>query len=264
MPFHSQYADGSPRPLLRGWLHGVCACLAVPLLQQHYSKIPLVALPGIMAIVWTLVFSSLVHLVPYKSSQVLEFMTRLDKTGIFLICGGSFVGPQLLSLSLDSNLCKPSLGYTLMTVVLPITASIVGVLRGMGPQVFVGSGIAFVSTIYFCYNHAPVIIEEDDTTTDNRFLIHTLLCALLYGSGLVLYVSQIGGHKPIWGYHEWMHVLVTIGFLVNVRGLWLLDDWNDHESCCIQESTPIITHNTMTMSSLLINQNDNESWTDVL
>jgi len=245
MPFHKVYADGSPRPFFRGWLHGIATLVAIPLLLHHTtlmefastkvasssesaesfmigpsssftilsSTLPAPAAPGLYAIGMTLIFSSLVHLVPWRSARVLEVLVRCDKTGILAICGTSFYGPQLLV----SGACKVSTTIAWGTVVLPVGLAIAGMWIGLGPIVFVGCAIAFGQTLWFYGFHV------DDST----FFWHSLACAVLYGSGLALYVLQLGGSKRYWGYHEWMHLFVTLGFLVNARGLLLMSQYTD-------------------------------------
>lgn len=216
MPFHEHYADGTPRPLFRGWLHGIAACIALPLAWAHWTSLPAPAIPGILALCATLVLSSLVHLVQWPSASLLEIMTRLDKTGILAICGCSFWGPQLL----ESSMCKPTFLVSLSTVAIPVALSVLGVACGMGPIVFGGCGIAIASTLWFYGTQVQ----------DNAFFFNSLACASLYGSGLLLYVIQAGGHRRYWGYHEWMHVLITVGFVVNARGLLLMSQYTE-EAC---------------------------------
>ena len=45
-------------------------------------------------------------------------------------------------------------------------------------------------------------------------------CAMCYGGGLALYAARWPGRQAkYWGYHEWMHVLITVSFYCNVRGV---------------------------------------------
>lgn len=216
MPFHKEYADGSPRPLLRGWLHGISACIALPLVYTHWSSLPAPSVPGILAICYTLVLSGLVHLVRWPNDTILELFVRLDKTGILLIGGCTFWGPQLLT----SEACKPDFLISLCTVAIPVGLSIVGVACGLGPIVFTGVAVAITQTIWWFGTQVH----------GASAMWHTVICAILYGSGLALYVSQAGGHRPYWGYHEWMHLLVTIGFLINIRGLLMMSQYTE-ETC---------------------------------
>ena len=164
----------------------------------------------------TLLLSSLVHLVPWRSAWVLEALVRLDKTGILAICGTSFWGPQLL----QSHACKPSHEVAMATVAIPVSLAVLGTWCGLGPIVFVGCAIAFGQTLYF----------YGTQVNDDSFFVHSLACTALYGTGLALYVLKVGGHSRYWGYHEWMHLLVTLGFLVNARGLLLMSSYTD-ETC---------------------------------
>ena len=221
MPFHKEYIDGSPRPLLRGWLHGISACIACPFVYTQWSSLPTPALPGILAICFTLVLSSLVHLVPWSSVSVLEILTRLDKTGILAICGCSFWGPQLLG----SEACRPERIVAICTVGIPVSLAILGIACGMGPAVFVACAVALGQTVWHYGTQAH----------GASFLWHAVVCSLLYASGLALYVSHVGGHQPYWGYHEWMHLVVVIAFVINARGLLLMSQYTE-ETCLGKES----------------------------
>ncbi|CAB9520755.1 expressed unknown protein [Seminavis robusta] len=213
MPFHNNYADGSPRPLLRGWLHGMGALTFIPLVYMNWNDIPTPATPAMIAICCVFVFSSLVHLVPWKSEKFLEALTRVDKSCILAVCVTSFMAPQLL----ESEACKPDFSYSLATVAIPVTMSIIGVLCGLGPVVFASCGIAFASIFWF-YG-----LQVDDS----EFFYCSVGCLVLYGLGLSLYAGQVGGHKSFWGYHEWMHLIVTLGIAVNTRGVFVLSSYTD-------------------------------------
>ena len=234
MPVHKEYADGSPRPLFRGWLHGIAATISLPMvayseLVSSSSIIPAPALPGILAICATLLLSSLVHLVPWKSTTILEIMTRLDKSGILAICGASFWGPQLL----DSHACKPSYGVAVLTIAIPVSLATLGIWCGLGPIVFVGCAVSAGTSFYFYGNHV----------NDTDYLYYSILCCTLYACALALYVLQVGGHKTWWGYHEWMHLVVTLAFIVNARGLWLMSAYTSES--CQGDATASATTNIM-------------------
>ena len=218
MPVHEFYADGSPRPLFRGWLHGLATLISVPwVVSSHLAEqIPAPALPGIVAICATLALSSLVHLVPWKSKTMLEIFVRLDKSGILAICGISFWSPQFL----ESSVCKTSPEIALLTNVIPLSISVLGVWCGCGPIVFVGCLGVIVETLWFYGTQVE----------DTIFFHYSVICIVLYGISLTLYVLQIGGHRRYWGYHEWMHLLVVCAFSVNARGLWLMSHFTD-EHC---------------------------------
>lgn len=219
MPTHEKYADDTPRPLFRGWLHGMATIISLPLvLYTHMSEslsIPPPALPGLIAICTTLLLSSLVHLVPWKSKVILEALTRLDKSGILAICGTSFWGPQLLGV--DSHNCKQSYEVAMVTIAIPVSLAALGIWCGCGPKVFAGCGVAVISSLYFYGVHVQ----------DAVFFNYSLACSTLYACALTLYVLQIGGHRRYWGYHEWMHLVVTLAFAVNARGLWLMSSYTD-------------------------------------
>ena len=243
MPTHEFYADGSPRPLLRGWLHGIAVIITLPMvLYTHItSAIPAPALPGVLAICATLFFSSLVHLVPWKSKTLLEGLVRLDKSGILAICGTSFWGPQLL----DSHGCKPSYQVALVTIAIPVSLAALGIWCGCGPIVFVGCAVAAGQSFYFYATHV------EDTT----FLYYSLVCCTLYACGLALYVLQLGGHRRYWGYHEWMHLLVTLAFIVNARGLWLMSAYTN-ETCQGSNGSGDYTTNASIMGEMMAGESE--------
>ncbi|CAB9520749.1 expressed unknown protein [Seminavis robusta] len=213
MPFHTEYADGSPRPLFRGWLHGVCTLIFLPLVYMNWDDIPAPAAPALIAISCLFVFSSLVHLVPWKSAALEEAITRVDKSCSLAICVASFMAPQLL----ESEACKPDFLFSLLTVGIPVGLSFFGVLFGLGAVAFASCGVAFASVIWFYGLHVD----------DSEFFYCLVGCTLLYALGFYLYASQVGGHHPFWGYHEWMHLIDTIGLLVNTRAVFVLSSYTD-------------------------------------
>ncbi|CAB9515291.1 expressed unknown protein [Seminavis robusta] len=223
MVFHKNYADGTPRPLCRGWLHGMGAMTYLPLVCVHWNDIPTPALPAVIAIAFVFIMSSLVHLVPWKSEALLEAITRVDKSCILAVCGASFMGFQLV----ESEACKPDFLLSVGTVAVPVTLGIIGVLCGFGPIVFSSCAIAFVSNLWFLGWHVHDNLDA---------FYHTVGCLILYGSGLTLYATQVGGHRKYWGYHEWMHLLVTMGILVNIRGNWTYSFYTEDICSMVQPS----------------------------
>ncbi|CAB9520752.1 expressed unknown protein [Seminavis robusta] len=213
MPFHKEYADGSPRPLCRGWLHGMGALTSVPLVYTHWNDLPTPTVPALVALCCLFVFSSLIHLVPWKSVALEEIITRVDKSCSLALCAASFMAPQLL----ESEACKPDFLYSLLTVAFPVGVAFVGILCGIGPIAFTSFLFPFASTIWFYGLHVD----------DSQFFYGSVGCLVLYGLGFYLYANQAGGHHPFWGYHEWFHLFVTMGFAVNTRAVFALSDYTD-------------------------------------
>lgn len=172
-------------------------------------KVATPVLPAATAILWTLFWSSSVHLIPWNSRSVEELVTRLDRTGIIAICGCSFMMPQLVA----NDECKPPLFFSVFTVIGPCLLGVLRVMCGDGNKpetVIMSCGIASMSTIMFL------------ATLDVKASLWAVAAVSCYGVGMVLYVFRPGNKlrvSRVWGYHEWMHVAVTVGFVINIQGL---------------------------------------------
>ena len=128
MPYHKFYADGTPRPLMRGWLHGLAAMIAVPRLLLHWTELPFAAQPGLVAICITLSLSSAVHLYPWQNARWEHWATRFDRTSIVVVTGAILWTPQLL----QHQSCKPTLLYSVLTILAPTSLAAIGILSGFG------------------------------------------------------------------------------------------------------------------------------------
>lgn len=208
MGLSSQYAEGTPRPKYRGWLHGIVTILTIPpaFVCMCLGLIPAAALPPIIAICFTLCCSSTLHLYPFNTRAGWETARRLDRFSILLINVTSYFSPQLVS----SAACqvRPPAWLSWTTVVAPNVIGGAYILKGAnGPLVFVGAGIAAVPTTLFW-------------ASKDHFLA-ALSCAalLLYGAGLALHAMQPADPAERWGHHEWTHVLVTAGMVPNVAAV---------------------------------------------
>ncbi|CAB9504300.1 expressed unknown protein [Seminavis robusta] len=216
MPFHKQYADGSPRPLCRGWLHGMSALTSLSLTYGCWNDIPSVAAPVVMNICFFLVISSLVHLVPWQSKSLEEAITRIDKACILVLCWTSYMTPQVH----ESEACKPDFVYSLVTVAVPLGLGIIAVLCGAGPIAFASFFCAIAPNMWFYGMHVE----------DSEVFYCILGSTVLYAIGFYLYGSQAGGHHPVWGYHEWFHLLATIGLVISARAVFALSSYTS-ETC---------------------------------
>ncbi|CAB9496885.1 expressed unknown protein [Seminavis robusta] len=207
MVFHKQYADGSPRPLCRGWLHGMSALTSLSLTYKYWNEIPSVATPVVMNICCLFVISSLVHLVPWQSRTLEEAITRIDKACILALCWTSlFLTPQLH----ESDACRPDFVFSLVTAAIPVGLGVMGVLCGAGPIAFGGFFCAVASSMW----HFGMQVEDSD-------VFYCIVgSTALYAIGFGLYGSQAGGHHPVWGYHEWFHLLVAIGSVISAQAVF--------------------------------------------
>lgn len=201
---HTVYADGEHRPFFRGVLHGIATVAVVLWLLLFRPEIRPEVLPVFSAIVWTLVCSSTLHLIPYANLPTETIVNRLDKCGIVAVCCMTFITPALTS----KPECNPPLAATLFAAVLPNGASAAAILAGdKSPRVFVGLVVCcctmgvFVATISW----------------DMAFYIVTTFS--LYAGSMYLFVARPGGKARWWGYHEWMHVMVTLSFYYNYVGV---------------------------------------------
>lgn len=197
---HDRHADGTPRPLCRGWLHGIALVLFVRYVVDAWHALEGAARPAVVAIVWTLACSSLVHLVPWASIRVEELVTRLDRAGIIAICGASFMFPQLV----DRGICRATPLFSLATVALPCIVGAGRVLLGHGNDSYsvgISMGIAAISTTGFlaCY-------------VDTQAATWSIVTVLLYGTGMLVYALKPFADAPfsmVFDFHDIiMHCLV--------------------------------------------------------
>lgn len=201
---HRRYLDGSPRPLFRGWLHGVSLACALLILPFSWSSMQLPEFPPVFSILITLALSSACHLYPWRSPVFETIVTRLDRVSIIGINMMSFVAPQL---AIDPE-CRPSMLFTLLTAVIPNSICAPFVLAGyQHPLVWSGAIIASATTGVFFY------------TLDST--LFTLCCCTLiaYGVGMYIFILQptwSGRTALRWGFHEWFHVIIVIGFGFNI------------------------------------------------
>jgi hypothetical protein len=199
---HRQYADGTPRPLLRGCLHGCTAAATLPLLAAHRNAIASEVLPTLLAIAWTLVFSSLLHLYPWRSPMIEDYITRLDRVGIVWITMASIgLAPALV----DDPRCRPPLAFSILTNAVPNLISAATVLKGSRSPNFIG-GVALANVA--CALHWA--------TVDWRFVMMSAAICATYCVGFWFYLSRFDFGRPVhaeyWGYHEHMHVFITLAF----------------------------------------------------
>ena len=111
--------------------------------------------------------------------------------------------------------CRPSMQFTLFTAIVPNGIALVSIIAGWAETPdgrahslsYIGCLIASLGSTWFW------------VSTGNWSQVGwSIACGMCYAVGMVLYVRT----KPlsnVWGYHEWMHVCVTMGFLLNIVGV---------------------------------------------
>lgn len=211
---HKTYVEGAHRPLMRGYLHGTCAIFVLTwwalqttmmyddsIMQRHPATVPV-----LFAICWVLLMSSLLHLVPWRYKKEEFIIERLDKCGIVAICASSALTPQLVE---DNADCKSSVAAMVLLQLLPLGMSATAIWLGdESPRVFLGVVWAGIVAAV----HAVRAVDGFD------MLIYAVTTLTLYGIGFYVYLKRFGGDQRLWGYHEWMHVFVTMAFYVNYQG----------------------------------------------
>lgn len=209
---HKKYVEGDHRPLMRGYLHGTCAVTVLSwwafqyvdyessILHRHPATVPV-----LFAICWVLLMSSLLHLVPWQYKEEEFIIERLDKCGIVAICVASALTPQLVENQED---CQSSVTAMVLLQLLPLAISATAIWMGdESPRVFLGVIWAGVIAAI----HAVRVDGFD-------MLVYAITTLTLYGIGFYVYLKRFGGDQRIWGYHEWMHVFVTMAFYVSYQG----------------------------------------------
>ena len=201
---HTHYCGGQHRPRCRGVLHGLVTFGVILWLLVSPPDLDPATLPVCAAICWTLVWSSSLHLIPYRDKHFESIIERLDKCGIAAVCCATFVTPYLT----QSERCRPSFTFVLLTTLLPNLGTALMILANdTRPRVFVGCFVCSISAGVFV------------ATLDTGALVYILQTFSLYGCSMVLFVKRPGGKCAWWGYHEWMHVLVTLSFYLNYTGI---------------------------------------------
>lgn len=207
---HSRYADGTPRPLCRGCLHGCAATTSWMLLAIYWDDVKAEVLPTVLAILWTLTFSSLLHLYPWRSPLVENYITRMDRVGIVWITMASIgLAPVLV----DDLRCRPPLAFTVLTNAVPNLASAATVLRDstLSPNFIWSVALANVA----CALHWATI--------DYRFVLMSMTICTTYCIGFWFYSTRFDFGRPLhakyWGYHEHMHLFITIAFAMHVAAI---------------------------------------------
>lgn len=207
--FHRRYVDGTPRPLLRGWLHGCALAVVLSMLVTHWTHIRIEVLPTILAITWTLMFSALLHLYSWRSLQFENYAYRLDRVGIIWITMASI---GLAPIMVDSTRCRPPLAFTIVTNFVPNMLSAATVLNdSRSPK--------FIMSVVF----ANVACAMHWATIDSRFVLMSVTICGTYCIGFWFYMSRFSFGRPVhaeyWGYHEHMHVFITLAFVMHVAAI---------------------------------------------
>eukprot|EP01044_Picomonas_judraskeda_P014611 COSAG03_NODE_2345_length_2863_cov_33.607698_4_plen_224_part_00 len=206
---HTHYADGQLRPLMRGWLHTILALATVPVsVFWFFNGMSRVLAPTLFSLCWLLVFSSSLHMIPWRWVTLEDYICRLDRLGVVLITVNSFFAPQLLGCECS---CRPAMSYTVWFNLLPNAVSGAMILYGaqMNGR---PSTLAFAGTTFSCVAMALYWIY----TSNFDLLGYEMAVVSLDAVGMYVYAVQMGGPQPTWGFHEWMHLSVGIGFYINM------------------------------------------------
>lgn len=200
---HRRYANGDPRPLMRGYLHGVSCIFVAVWWIVNRSVIEPNTIPVLGGILFILTMSTVVHLLPFKHRSLEFVFERLDKCGIMSLVAASSVTALLT----EDSRCRTSVGFTVITQIIPCIISILMIAFGdTSVRVFLGP-------ITAC-----LVAARTHMTVDSMMCFYTIVTSVVYGLGLFLYAKRVGGVKPVWGYHEWMHVFVCIAMYTNFQG----------------------------------------------
>ena len=207
---HRRYADGTPRPLCRGCLHGCAAATTWLLLVSYWNDIRVEVLPTVLAVLWTLTFSSLLHLCPWRSPVIENYICRMDRVGIIWITMASI---GLTPLIVDDMRCRPPLAFALLTNTIPNLVSAATVLRdsSLSPNFIWSVALANVA----CALHWATI--------DSRFVMMSIVTCATYCTGFWFYCTRFDFGRPLhakyWGYHEHMHVFITLAFVMHAAAI---------------------------------------------
>ena len=197
---HRRYADGSPRPLLRGWLHLLFALTHTGYLLGPHKAATRPAFVSIAGTAWA---SALLHVYPWQSVSNEAHMTRLDRAGILMISMWSYLTPTL-----TAGAHGPGWPAALTLIVAPHTIGLMTVLAGCSARwVFLGSALAQL-TISYTWINVPEATHAH---------CWSLVTTMSYAGALFIHKVYAGATAVWWGYHEWMHLIVTVGFYGNIQ-----------------------------------------------
>lgn len=201
-------------PLLRGWLHLVCAGLSIPfgaLIVGHADGDRARLGASVYALGLLILFSvsATYHRTPW-SPRVKPWMKRADHAAIFLLIAATYTPFCLVTLSESSG------RWLLIAVWTGAIIGVIGAVTGLAERRYVGL-VAYISLGWVVVLAMPQLIRE----------LPVLDVALLAAGGIVYTVGAIGlgtrwpdPFPKVFGYHEVWHVLVVVAVVLHYRVVW--------------------------------------------
>ena len=202
------------RPLLRGWLHLICAIASIPvgilvIANAEGGRARLGAAVYAVGLLTMFSVSAIYHRVRW-SERVRPWMKRADHAAIFVMIAGTYT-PLCLIVLRDSWGAWLLLGAWIGAVL-----GVVGAITGIAERKIVGL-IAYSVFGWAAMLSMPALIRNLDP-------IHV---ALLIFGGVVYTIGSIGlgtrwprGVPQVFGYHEIWHVLVVIAVAAHFAVVW--------------------------------------------
>lgn len=157
------------------------------------------------------------HLVPWGSVRAEDVVCRLDRLGVVLITVAGFYSTQMLPCAATCS--PPHAEFAVPFVLLPNCVSAAMILAGVkmgtrpSPYSFAGVGLSCVTMAAYW-----------SSSSDWDLLGFEAAVVALDAIGLYIYATQAGGAATWWGFHEWMHLSVGIGFYLNIYLVSLIAD----------------------------------------
>ena len=204
------------KPLLRGWLHAIAACvtalLIVLLIRQTWQNWPrLLALLIFAASTFELFsVSAIFHIKTWSTARYYQMRT-LDHSSIFVAIAGSYT-PLGLAL-LDGWLRVLLLGAVWVLAVsgIVIKSYCPHMSRRLSTSLYVGLGCVVVLALPAFWTRLP-----------GKAVGLLLLGCLVYSIGALVYGWRWPNPVPrVFGFHELFHLLVIAGSVAMALVIWI-------------------------------------------
>lgn len=195
------YADGGHRPLCRGWLHGMTAITSLRMVAYGWRDLK--GLPVVLSIVFNSTASAALHLYPFRSIDAHNASALVDRLAII----GTGISNNVVVVQSWTELGFARCLWIATLLFFSLRRLMVVFERGQ---------MLSADVIHLCTVHVLYRITFEFMLGGSRNIM-TVQPALLYSIGGLFYITKYPGpNARWWGYHEWMHVAVTIAWVLNV------------------------------------------------
>lgn len=202
------------RPLLRGWLHLVCAVLAVPagaILVSHADEGRAVVGAAVYSIGMVAMFgvSATYHRIRW-TARTRPWLKRADHAAIFVMIAGSYTPLCLVTL-------RDTFGSWLLAGVWASTAlGVLGAFTGIAEKRIVGL-VAYSAMGWAAAAAMPALFNR---LGGWNFVLLIVGGVLYSGGSIILGTRWPRGVPHVFGYHEIWHVFVVVAVVLHFIVVW--------------------------------------------